>query len=84
MVPVFKSCRLPNSSIAVNPRNCPAIANYRPAHWNVTRNMATMPQQPAMKKRAVAGTFLFRYPKDEPSKAEVALFRRSGKVRTYQ
>ncbi|KAI1848847.1 hypothetical protein JX265_001177 [Neoarthrinium moseri] len=37
-----------------------------------------------IKKRAVAGTFLFRYPEGDPTRAEVALFRRSGKVRTYQ
>ncbi|KAH8200628.1 hypothetical protein TruAng_005225 [Truncatella angustata] len=38
-----------------------------------------------LKKRAVAGTFLFRFLEDNNSKkVEVALFRRSGKVRTYQ
>ncbi|ORY61797.1 uncharacterized protein BCR38DRAFT_487536 [Pseudomassariella vexata] len=39
----------------------------------------------AIKKRAVAGSFLFRFPdKNNAKKVEVALFRRSSKVRTYQ
>lgn len=38
----------------------------------------------AITKRAVAGSFLFRYPRDGREKVEVALFRRSGDVRTYQ
>ncbi len=37
-----------------------------------------------IKKRDVAGSFLFRYPDGDESKAQVALFRRSGAVRTYQ
>ncbi|KAI0133705.1 hypothetical protein BJ170DRAFT_678637 [Xylariales sp. AK1849] len=37
-----------------------------------------------VKQRAVAGTFLFRFPTVDTRKVEVALFRRSGKVRTYQ
>ena len=38
-----------------------------------------------LKKRAVAGSFLFRYIDDgSEKKPQVALFRRSGKVSTYQ
>ncbi|KAI0168908.1 nagb/rpia/CoA transferase-like protein [Hypoxylon sp. FL1284] len=37
-----------------------------------------------LKKRAVAGSFLFRFPDGDENRAQVALFRRSGKVRTYQ
>ncbi|RYP03110.1 hypothetical protein DL764_005371 [Monosporascus ibericus] len=40
--------------------------------------------KPELKKRAVAGSFLFRYPDGDEKKAQVALFRRSGAVRTYQ
>ncbi|KAH8666866.1 hypothetical protein BX600DRAFT_436243 [Xylariales sp. PMI_506] len=41
-------------------------------------------QHRPLKKRAVAASFLFRFPTDGSEKVEVALFRRSGKVRTYQ
>ncbi|KAK9415260.1 putative Translation initiation factor eIF-2B subunit family protein [Seiridium unicorne] len=37
-----------------------------------------------VKKRTVAATFLFRISDDASKKAEVALFRRSSHVRTYQ
>lgn len=37
-----------------------------------------------LKKRAVAGSFLFRYREGDRTRADVALFRRSGEVRTYQ
>lgn len=37
-----------------------------------------------LKKRAVAGSFLFKFPYGDEKQAQVALFRRSGKVRTYQ
>ncbi|KAK8013840.1 hypothetical protein PG990_007136 [Apiospora arundinis] len=37
-----------------------------------------------LKKREVAASFLFRRAPDDPSKVQVALFRRSGEVRTYQ
>ncbi|KAK8045627.1 hypothetical protein PG993_005651 [Apiospora rasikravindrae] len=39
---------------------------------------------PTLKKREVAASFLFRNAPDGPGKAQVALFRRSGAVRTYQ
>ncbi|XDG05895.1 hypothetical protein ABKA04_005510 [Annulohypoxylon sp. FPYF3050] len=37
-----------------------------------------------LKKRAIAGSFLFKIPKDLDKPVQVALFRRSGKVSTYQ
>lgn len=37
-----------------------------------------------IKKRSVAGSFLFKFPNGDEKQAQVALFRRSGKVRTYQ
>ncbi|KAI0849189.1 nagb/rpia/CoA transferase-like protein [Daldinia vernicosa] len=37
-----------------------------------------------LKKRSVAGSFLFRFPHGDERKAQVALFKRSGKVSTYQ
>ncbi|XXG96235.1 hypothetical protein Hte_002516 [Hypoxylon texense] len=37
-----------------------------------------------LKKRSVAGSFLFKFPNGDEKQAQVALFRRSGKVRTYQ
>ncbi|KAK7754522.1 hypothetical protein SLS62_003542 [Diatrype stigma] len=37
-----------------------------------------------IKKQSVAGSFLFRFPDGDEKKAQVALFRRSGDVRTYQ
>ncbi|KAI1074228.1 nagb/rpia/CoA transferase-like protein [Whalleya microplaca] len=36
------------------------------------------------KKRSVAGSFLFRFSDGDEKRAQVALFRRSDKVRTYQ
>ncbi|KAH6880503.1 hypothetical protein B0T10DRAFT_565725 [Thelonectria olida] len=40
---------------------------------------------PPLKRRAVAGSFIFKFPDDDLTKTpKVALFRRSGKVRTYQ
>ncbi|KAK7942404.1 uncharacterized protein PG986_011517 [Apiospora aurea] len=39
---------------------------------------------PTLKKREVAASFLFRNVLDDPGKVQVALFRRSGAVRTYQ
>jgi hypothetical protein len=80
MAQVLRSHRLASFPIPIRPRT---ITSHCPIYWTPTRNMTTTPQLPAIKKRAVAGTFLFRYPKDEPDRAEVALFRRSGKVRTY-
>jgi hypothetical protein len=48
-----------------------------------TRAFATT--MPQLKHRAVAGTFLFKFPNDDLSQhPKVALFRRSDKVRTYQ
>ncbi|KAK7428743.1 hypothetical protein QQZ08_004668 [Neonectria magnoliae] len=38
-----------------------------------------------LKRRAVAGSFIFKFPDDDTAKKpQVALFRRSGKVSTYQ
>lgn len=37
-----------------------------------------------LKQRSVAGSFLFKYPDGDETRAQVALFRRSGDVRTYQ
>ncbi|KAI1501346.1 translation initiation factor eIF-2B subunit family protein [Biscogniauxia marginata] len=37
-----------------------------------------------IKKRAVVGSFLFKIPHGDEKQARVALFRRSGDVRTYQ
>lgn len=40
---------------------------------------------PELKRRAVAGSFIFKFPDgDTTKKPQVALFRRSDKVRTYQ
>ena len=40
-------------------------------------------QSKPLQKREVVSAFLFRFPSDATGKVEVALFRRSGKVRTY-
>ncbi|KAI1134216.1 nagb/rpia/CoA transferase-like protein [Hypoxylon sp. FL0543] len=37
-----------------------------------------------LKKRSIAGSFLFKLPDGDETRAQVALFRRSGKVSTYQ
>ncbi|KAI1473617.1 nagb/rpia/CoA transferase-like protein [Daldinia eschscholtzii] len=37
-----------------------------------------------LKKRSVAGSFLFKLPHGDEKQAQVALFKRSGKVSTYQ
>ncbi|OTB09396.1 hypothetical protein M426DRAFT_6670 [Hypoxylon sp. CI-4A] len=37
-----------------------------------------------LKKRSIAGSFLFKLPNGDEKQAQVALFRRSGKVSTYQ
>ncbi|KAI1092015.1 nagb/rpia/CoA transferase-like protein [Rostrohypoxylon terebratum] len=37
-----------------------------------------------LKKRSIAGSFLFKIPRDLDKPVQVALFRRSGKVSTYQ
>ncbi|KAI1102689.1 nagb/rpia/CoA transferase-like protein [Jackrogersella minutella] len=37
-----------------------------------------------LKKRSVAGSFLFKFPNNNEKQTQVALFRRSGKVSTYQ
>ncbi|KAI1655972.1 nagb/rpia/CoA transferase-like protein [Daldinia decipiens] len=37
-----------------------------------------------LKKRSVAGSFLFKFPHGDERKAQAALFKRSGKVSTYQ
>lgn len=39
---------------------------------------------PPAQKRTVAGSFLFRYPDGDEKAAQVALFRRSHEVRSYQ
>jgi hypothetical protein len=40
---------------------------------------------PELKKRAVAGSFIFKFPNNDVTKTpKIALFRRSGEVRTYQ
>lgn len=46
--------------------------------------MATSAETATMKKRAVAGSFLFKFPNGDHKQARVALFRRSGKVSTYR
>lgn len=48
------------------------------------RAMATSAETATMKKRAVAGSFLFKFPNGDHKQARVALFRRSGKVSTYR
>ncbi|KAI5923450.1 translation initiation factor eIF-2B subunit family protein [Camillea tinctor] len=42
------------------------------------------PPNAGLKKRTVAGSFLFKIPQGDEKRAKVALFRRSGEVRTYQ
>ncbi|KAI2778352.1 nagb/rpia/CoA transferase-like protein [Daldinia loculata] len=37
-----------------------------------------------LRKQSVAGSFLFKFPRGDVRKAQVALFKRSGKVSTYQ
>lgn len=44
---------------------------------------ATNDKKP-LKRRAIAGSFLFKLPDGDEKQAQVALFRRSGKVSTYQ
>lgn len=40
---------------------------------------------PELKRRAVAGSFILKFPDGRmDQKPKVALFRRSGEVRTYQ
>ncbi|KAI1437089.1 translation initiation factor eIF-2B subunit family protein [Xylaria sp. CBS 124048] len=48
------------------------------------RTMATSRNEAAAKKRQVAGSFLFKIPNGDHTRAKVALFRRSDKVRTYK
>ncbi|KAJ2996782.1 hypothetical protein NUW58_g863 [Xylaria curta] len=48
------------------------------------RAMATSGGAATIKKRVVAGSFLFKIPDGDDKQARVALFRRSNKVRTYQ
>ncbi|KAI1742864.1 hypothetical protein F4680DRAFT_410246 [Xylaria scruposa] len=48
------------------------------------RAMATSGETPTVTKRDVAGSFIFKIPNGDVTKARVALFRRSSKVRTYQ
>ncbi|KAI1112251.1 hypothetical protein F5Y14DRAFT_422610 [Nemania sp. NC0429] len=48
------------------------------------RAMAASGETPTVKKRVVAGSFLFKFPNGDHKQARVALFRRSGKVSTYQ
>ncbi|KAI0440925.1 hypothetical protein F4803DRAFT_525560 [Xylaria telfairii] len=47
------------------------------------RAMTSSQETATMKKRAVAGSFIFKIPNGDDSQAKVALFRRSSKVRTY-
>ncbi|KAI0105044.1 hypothetical protein GGR51DRAFT_520663 [Nemania sp. FL0031] len=53
-------------------------------HQIGARAMATSGPTATIKKRVVAGSFLFKIPDGDDKKARVALFRRSGKVSTYQ
>ncbi|RYC65457.1 hypothetical protein CHU98_g765 [Xylaria longipes] len=46
--------------------------------------MATSGDTATIKKRVVAGSFIFKIPNGDDKQARVALFRRSSKVRTYQ
>ncbi|KAI1131116.1 hypothetical protein F5Y10DRAFT_234282 [Nemania abortiva] len=62
-------------------RLCPQPAILRSDY---ARAMATSGQSTTIKKRVVAGSFLFRIPDGDDKQARVALFRRSGKVSTYQ
>ncbi|KAI2636682.1 translation initiation factor eIF-2B subunit family protein [Xylaria nigripes] len=48
------------------------------------RAMATLREAATIKKKRVSGSFLFKIPDEDHTKAKVALFRRSAKVRTYQ
>ncbi|KAI0968119.1 hypothetical protein F4678DRAFT_443337 [Xylaria arbuscula] len=48
------------------------------------RAMATSAREPHVKKRVVAGSFIFKIPNGDEKQAKVALFRRSSKVSTYQ
>lgn len=52
-----------------------------------TRAMASAGEggKPALQKRSVVSSFLYKFVEDNGErKAKVALFKRSGKVRTYQ
>lgn len=69
----------------VNTLTVPSKRGFR----NGSPIMASNPMEnqgtTVLKKRAVAGSFLFRYIDDgSGKKPQVALFRRSGEVRTYQ
>lgn len=46
--------------------------------------MATSGETPTSRKSVIAGSFLFRFPNGDHKQARVALFRRSGRVNTYQ
>ncbi|ETS74224.1 hypothetical protein PFICI_14090 [Pestalotiopsis fici W106-1] len=66
--------------------NWPRVKGAR-SGTETLESMASSNDKPIIKKRAVAATFLFRFndsSSSKPGTAEVALFRRSSKVRTYQ
>ncbi|KAI0483697.1 hypothetical protein F4859DRAFT_409405 [Xylaria cf. heliscus] len=54
------------------------------AYYIRVRAMATSVETVPIKKRVVAGSFIFKIPNGDDKQARVALFRRSNKVRTYQ
>ncbi|KAK8084236.1 NUDIX domain-containing protein [Apiospora hydei] len=61
-------------------------SSSQPQHHNEVTDPAADEgdMTPTLKKREVAASFLFRNVLDDPRKVQVALFRRSGAVRTYQ
>ncbi|KAI0453021.1 hypothetical protein F5B21DRAFT_481278 [Xylaria acuta] len=66
-------------------RLCPqqtTHSNY--ARKTGARAMATSGESQTVQKRAVAGSFIFKIPNGDNKQAQVGLFRRSSKVRTYQ
>ncbi|KAI1171131.1 hypothetical protein F4777DRAFT_566639 [Nemania sp. FL0916] len=61
----------------------PQIIHLNNARRIQSRGMATSTEKTTI-KRAVAGSFLFKFPGGDIKKAKVALFRRSNNVTTYQ
>ncbi|KAI0201602.1 hypothetical protein F4808DRAFT_424498 [Astrocystis sublimbata] len=75
----------PRSSHQVLHHLCPQpLTRLSPAWRIAARAMATSGETSTVKKRAVAGSFIFKIPNGDDRQAKVALFRRSSEVRTYQ
>ncbi|CAM1505745.1 Fc.00g113820.m01.CDS01 [Cosmosporella sp. VM-42] len=61
------------------------LSSYLFAHSRRLQSRAFSVTMTQLKKRAVAGSFIFKFPNDDTTKKpQVALFRRSGEVSTYQ